>query len=514
MRGIPPDATYQFKHALIRDAAYEALLRSRRKELHSRIAEVLVGQFPERVILAPELLAHHYTEAGLAEQAIPYWHEAGRNAAERSANAEASTHLKTALEMLQTLPDTPSRARHELTIILSLGVALIATKGFAAPEVERVYAQARTLCQQIGETEYLFPALWGLWAFYVVGGQLRIAEESAEQLLDLAERGQDVSLLLQAHYALGVALFCMGELGSAYLHFEQSSALYDPQQHHSLAFMYGSFDSGVASLSFSALLLWLLGYPDQALKKSQETLAMARALAHPFSLAQALVWTSWFHQFRRDDRGAQEEAETAIRLSTEQGFSTWLAMAMMFYGWALVMQGQCTEGMAELQQGLADTRAMGADTNLSHYFGVLAEAHWRAGQREDALNALAEALAEVSKSEDRFYEAELYRLKGELTIHTAELGPKGEVNEIWGSISSTKAEGEAETCFHRAIEIARRQEAKSLELRAATSLTRLWQQQGKKEEAHKMLAEIYNWFTEGFDTKDLQEAKALLEELQ
>ena len=512
-RGIPPDATYQFKHALIRDAAYEALLRSRRKELHSRIAQVLVRQFPERVTLAPELLAHHYTEAGLVEQAIPYWQQAGQNAAQRSANAEASTHLTTALELLQTLPDTPARKRDELTIQLALGVVLIATKGFAASEVESTYARARALCRQIGETEHLFPALWGLWAFYLVGGQLRIARETAEQLLDLAQRKEDTSLLLQAHYALGVALFCLGELGSAYLHLEQSSALYDPQQHHSLAFMYGSFDSGVGSLSFNALLLWLLGYPDQALKKSQETLAMARALAHPFSLTQALVWTSWFHQFRRDERRAEEQAEAAIRLSTEHGFSTWLAMAMMFHGWSLVMQGQYTEGMAELQQGLADTRAMGADTQLSHYFGLLAEAHWRAGQREDASNSLAEALAEVSKSEDHVYEAELYRLRGEFTIRTAELGPKSEVNEIPGPISSTKAEGESEACFHRAIKIARYQGAKSLELRAATSLARLWQQQGKRERAQNMLAEAYGWFTEGFDTADLQEAKALLDEL-
>ena len=249
-------------------------------------------------------------------------------------------------------------------------------------------------------------------------------------------------------------MFCLGELGSAHTHFEQSNALYDPQQHHSLAFMYGSFDSGVASLSFTALLLWLRGYPDQALKKSQETLAMARALAHPFSLTQALVWTSWFHQFRRDERGAQAEADAAIRLSTEQGFSTWLAMAMMFHGWALVMQGQCTEGMAQLQRGLADTRAMGADAQLPHYFGLLAEAHWRVGQREVGLSALAEALAEVTKSEDRFYEAELHRLKGTLTIQARVPGLKPEVMEIQQPRSRIQAETEAEACFHCAIEIA------------------------------------------------------------
>jgi predicted ATPase/class 3 adenylate cyclase len=514
VRGIPPDADYQFKHALIRDAAYEAVLRSRRKELHSRIARVLVERFPERVTSAPELLAHHYTEAGLVEQAIPYWEQAGRNAAQRSANAEASSHLTTALQLLRTLPDAPDRTRQELTILLALGVVLIATKGFATPEVESTYASAKSLCQQIGETDHLFPAVWGLWAFYVVGGQLQMASESAEQLLDLAHRGQDASLLLQAHYALGVALFSLGELGSAHAHFEQCSSLYEPQRHHALTFMYGSFDTGLGTLCFMVLLLWLFGYPEQALKKSQETLDMARTLAHPFSLACALVWTSWFHQLLRDERAAQEQADAAMRLSSEQGFSTWLAMAMMFHGWALVMQGQCTEGLTELEQALANTRAQGADTQLPHYFGLLAEAHLRAGRREDALSALAEALAGVSKSENRFYEAELYRLKGILTIQTGVLGPSPQVTETHPPRSSTHAETEAEKCFQRAIDTARRQGAKSLELRAKVSLARLLVNKGRRDEARTMLAEIYNWFTEGFDTADLKDAKALLDELE
>jgi predicted ATPase len=344
VRGIPPDANYQFKHALIRDAAYEALLRSRRKELHSRIAQVSVEQFPERMTSAPELLAHHYTEAGLIEQAIPYWAQAGRNAAQRSANTEASTHLTMALQLVQTLPDARNRTRQELTILLALGVVLIATKGFAAREVESTYAQARALCQRIGETEHLFPALWGLWTFYLVSGRFRSARESAEQLLNLAQGGQDVSLPLEAHYSLGVTLFELGEFLPACKHFEESSRLYDPEQHHSLALTYGSFDPGVGALSFIALGLWLLGYSDQALKKSREAFALAQALAHPFSLAQVLVWSSWFYQMRRDARRAQEQAEAAIHLSTEQGFPLWVAMAGIFRGWALVGQGQCAQG--------------------------------------------------------------------------------------------------------------------------------------------------------------------------
>ena len=512
VRGIPPDATYQFKHALIRDAAYEALLRSRRKELHSRTAEVLVEQFSERVKSAPELLAHHYTEAGRVEQAIPYWQQAGQLAAQRSANAEASTHLTRALELLQTLPDTPARTRQELTIRLALGVALIATKGFSAPEVEGVYARAQALCQHIGETEQLFPVLYGLWGFYMVGGQLRIARETAEQLLSLAQGEQGATLLL-AHYTLGVTLFSFGELHPALKHIERCSSLYDPQEHHLLPFIYGSFDTGVASLSYRALLLWLLGYPDQAFKKIQEALILAHEVGHPFSLAQALVWTTWFHQLRRDEHAAQEQAEAAIRLSTEQGFSIWLAIGSIFYGWALAMQGQRTEGIAQLHRGLANFRATGAESYRPHFLALLAEAYCKIDQKDEALSALAEALAQAETTENRNYQAELYRLKGTLTLQTEVPDDQAQVPEIMQPISSSQSEAEAEECFHCAIDIASRQAAKSLELRAVTSLARLWQQQGRIAEARNMLAETYGWFTEGFDTADLKDAKALLDEL-
>ena len=512
VRGIPPDATYQFKHALIREAAYDALLRSRRKDLHSRIAEVLVERFPERVRSAPELLSHHYTEAGHVEQAITYLEEAGRNAAQRSANREASTHLTKALQLLGTLPDTPIRARQELTIHLTLGVVLIAISGFAAPEVESTYARARELCHRIGDTEHLFSVLYGLWGFYLVGGQLRIARKTAEQLLSLAQREQDASLLL-AHYTLGVTLFSFGELHPALKHIERCSSLYDPREHHLLAFRYGSFDTGVASLSFTALLLWLLGYPDRALLKNQEALVLAHELGHPFSLAQALVWTTWLHQYRRDDIAVGEQAEAVIRLSTDQGFSIWLAIAGIFYGWALAMQGQHTEGIAQLQRGLANFRATGAEADLPRFLALLAEAYCKIDQKDDALSALTEALSQAEKTQNCNYQAELYRLKGTLTVQTGAPEDQAQVPETFRASSIRQAEGEAEECFHRAIDIARRQAAKSLELRAVTSLARLWQQQGRKEEARNMLTETYQWFTEGFDTADLKDAKALLDDL-
>jgi predicted ATPase/class 3 adenylate cyclase len=501
VRGIAPDATYQFKHALIRDAAYEALLKSRRKELHRLAAIAIDEQFPAIREAHPEVLARHWSEASEIDPAIAAWQKAGEQALQRSAHSEAIRNLTTALKLLSTLPDDQAHIHRELLLQLALGVALIATKGFTAPEVESAYARARALCQQTGETQHLFPVLWGLWAFYLVRADLSTARELAEELLALAQSGKDPTLLLEAHYALGATLRVLGDLVAARAHFEKTTALYNPQQHHSLAFLYGSYDSGMGSLSLTAFILCLLGYPDRALKKSLEARALAQALAHPFSLALARLWASWLHQLRRDERAAQEEAEEVIRLSTEQEFPQWIAMGMIYRGWALVMQEQNAEGLAQLQKGLTDLLATGAESDRGYCLALLAEAHGRSGQVEEGLSVLANAMAQVARTGERFYEAELWRLRGMLTLKS--------------TLPRTRCqlEGEAEECFCKAIAIARDQQAKALELRAAVSLSRLWEQQGKQGEAHKMLSEIYNWFTEGFDTADLKDARALLDEL-
>jgi len=250
VRGIPPNASYQFKHALVRDAAYEALLRSRRKELHSRIAETLLKHFPETVTSAPEHLAHHYTQAGLIVQAIPNWQQAGQKAIRRSANVEASSHLSKGLELLKTLPDTPERAQQELTLQLAFAAPLMATKGWATPEVARAYSRARELCQRVGETPQLFPALWGQWGFYFIGGELQTARELGEQLLRIAQKVQDPALLVEGHHALWPALFFLGEFALTRAHLEQGIALYDSPQHGSRAFFYGGHDPGCAVRTF------------------------------------------------------------------------------------------------------------------------------------------------------------------------------------------------------------------------------------------------------------------------
>ncbi len=400
---------------------------------------------------------------------------------------------------------------------LALAAPLMATKGYTTPEVEQAYTRALALCRQVGETPQLFPVLSGLRTFYHVRGECQTSRELGEQLLSLAQRVQDPALLVRAHLMLGDTLFWLGELAAARTHLEQGIALYNPQQHRFDVFVYG-YDSGVFGLSYAALVLWLLGYPDQALKRNHEALALARELSHPVSSAVALIFVAWIYQLRREGQEAQEQAQAEIMLSSEQGFPHWLAWGTILRGWALAAQGQEEEGIAQIRQGMAAYRATGAELARSYFLALLVEAYGKGGQVEERLSVLAEALAQVEKTEERVYEAELYRLKGTLTLEARgwrlETGPSSLQTSSLKPLVSREAAQEAEECFQKAIEIAQRQQAKSLELRATVSLARLWQQHGKQHEAYRMLSEIYGWFTEGFDTKDLQEAKALLDSLE
>jgi predicted ATPase len=494
-RGLPPRSRYTFKHALIQDAAYQSLLKSTRQQYHQRIAQALEAQFPDAALLQPELLAHHYTEAGLSVQAVRYWQQAGRRAVERSAHLEAIAHFTKGLEALATLPNTPERTQQELGLQITLGPALMAIRGWATPEVEATYTRARALCQQVGETPQLFPALMGIGTFYMASGKLQPARELQEQLLGLARRQQEPALLLHAHLALGATLLWLGELAQARVHLEQGIRLYDQNPSHSPSFV--GDDPGVSGRRLVALALWLLGYPDQALRRSREALILAQELSHPFSLAFALAHAASLHQFRREEQAAQEQAEAAIALAREQGFSRWEAWGTIIEGWVLAKQGQGEEGVAQMRQGLAAWQATGQELGRPTFLVLLAEAYGKLGQSEAGLSMIAEALALMDKSGERGQKAELYRLQGELLL-----------------ARSAEHHAEVETCFRQALDIARRQQAKSLELRAAMSLACLWQQQSKRAEAHELLAPIYSWFTEGFDTKDLQEAKTLLEALQ
>jgi predicted ATPase len=498
--GFPPHTTYTFKHVLIQETAYNSMLKSTRQQHHHRIARVLAQQFPETAEIHPELLAHHYTEADLRKQAIEYWQRAGGIALQRSAYAEAVGHFTTALKLLKTLPDTPERTQQELTLQMALGTSLVATKGLSAPEPEQAYARARELCQLVGDAPHLFPVLWGLCAAHIQQGKLRKAHQFGEQCLTSAQRTHDSALLLEAHTILGACLYFTGELASARAHLEQAIALYDPDQHRSHAFQYG-FEPGVLCGFFMAKTLRLLGYPDQALQRSHEALTLAKELAHPQSLAFALYAAPVVHHSRREWHLIKECAEAEVALSTDQGFPLWLAWGIIFGGRALAEQGHGEEGIAQMRQGVTAFHAIQSRLLRPYCLALLAEAYGKVGQIEAGLAVLAEALAVVPENGEHHYEAELYRLKGELLLQSTVHSPKSKVHE------------EAEECFRQALDIAYRQEAKSLDLRATMSLSRLRQRQGRSEEARQMLGESYSWFTEGFDTADLIEAKALLEEL-
>jgi TOMM system kinase/cyclase fusion protein len=491
--------SYSFKHALIRDAAYESLLRSKRRQHHAQIATVLQERFPEIVDSHPELLASHYQNACLAELAIPWWQDAGQKAIQRSANAEAIIHLTTALETLKTLPQSQPRAQQELALQVTLGVPLMLTKGYGAPEVERIYTRARELYHQVGESPQFFPILIGLWVFHRVKAEYSTARTLGEQLVTLAETAQDPALLVEAHTAYGDTLSFSGELVLARKHLEQAVALYDSRRDSSHAFVYGR-DPGVHSLSYATLTLWLLGYPDQARKRSLEALALAQELSHPFSIAFALIHVVHTHRFTREVKATEERAKELHVLSSEQGFPLPLAFAAAHEGWSLAEQGLVKEGIIQIREAIDTWNATGATLFFKPFlFAMLAEAYEKGGSPEEGLNILTEALSVVNTTGEHFWEAELYRLKGDLTLQRQVQGLR------------IKAQDEAEECFRRAIDIARQQSAKSLELRAVMSLSRLWRHQGEAARARKILAGTYGWFTEGFDTSDLREARVLLE---
>jgi class 3 adenylate cyclase/predicted ATPase len=501
------DPGYIFKHALTRDVAYQSLLKSRRQQLHQQVAQVVEQQFPETVETQPELVAHHYTAAGLIEQAIPYWERAGQRAIERGANAEAVNHLTTGLGLVKTLQETPPRARQELTLQLAVGALSIATHGFAAPEVEYAYRRARELCQQIGEKKHVVPALVGMVHYHAMRAEHKAARELAEELYRVAQEAEDPDLLIEAHHLQGNTLEWTGEFRAALTHLERGIALYDPKRHRSHAVLYGT-DPGVACRLHAMQILWLLGYPDHALERARETLALSQGLSHANSVAYGLIGMAQVHHHRREWPAAEERAEANIIFATESGLPYFVAQASILLGSAVSRQGRHEEGITKMRDGLAAQRATGGQGLLQYWLALQLEGLIETGEFEEASTVLAEALTIRAKHGDRYWEEEVYRLNGELLLAQTQRTPKAR-----GTQQRTVIETEAEACFRHAIEIAREQNTKSLELRAVTSLGRLLQKQGKKDEARRMLAEIYGWFTEGFDTADLKDAKTLLEEL-
>jgi predicted ATPase len=411
-RGHLPQAQYIFKHALIRDAAYQSLLRSTRQQYHQQIAQVIEARLPGICETQPELLPHHYTEAGLSAHAIPYWQRAGEHSNARSAYVEAVAHCRKGLELLKTLPDTPERTRQELDLQMILARALQVTKGFAAPDVEQVYARARALCQVVGDTPQFFRVLSGLRNSYLLQGKFQEAREPAEQLLSWAKRQQDPVLLAQGYFVMGHLLLWLGDLTPAQAYLEQQKALYDFQQDRSRTSVH--VRDSVGRLNHAALLLWLLGYPDQALERINDALTLSPEHAHPHNLAFTLCYAAQLHQFRWEGPLALERAEAAITLSSEHGFALYVARGTALQGWALAVQGQGEAGIAQIHRGMTAWRATGAELQRPYWLALLAEACANAGQLDGGLRALTEALEAVASTGERWWAAELHRLQRRL----------------------------------------------------------------------------------------------------
>jgi predicted ATPase/class 3 adenylate cyclase len=487
---------YVFKHALTQEVAYNSLLIERRKQLHELAGQALESIFAGQLDDHLTQLAHHYSFSDNLDKAIEYFGRAGQQALQRSAHADAITGLNAAVDLLKTLPNSFERIQRELPLQLALGSVLSATKGWSALEVERAFARARELCERLSDPPQLFPALFGLWTVYFIRAELRTAHEIGEQLLQRADEAHRPALLLLAHQALGDTLFNMGELRLAGEHLETAISLYNRERHRPRGFRHGGVDAKVNCLLYSAWTLWTRGYPDRALERGNECIALAEALAHPFTLTFAQNALGQLHTWRRESRAAQKTAERMMVLSTEHGFMFWLAVSRILRGAAIANQERFEEGIAQMQEGLAGLRDAGAENGRPQNLSLLAEICMKTGRLDDGLSALTAALAAVDEQGNRHYEAETYRLKGELLLRQDD--------------SNT---AETQNCFRRAIEIAREQSAKSWELRATMSFARLHATQRKRDEARVMLADIYNWFTEGFDTADLIDPRALLDEL-
>jgi predicted ATPase len=490
---MPPDAVYAFKHALVQDAARGSLLRSSRQQLHAQITIAFETDFPEIMETQPELLAQHYAEAGLVEKSVAYWGKAGRRSAVRSAMAEAAAQFQKGLDQLALLPGSSERQRQELEFRSALGAALLVVKGYAAPEAGRAYAQARELWEQLGSPSEFRHVPYGQSRYHMYRGEFELALRLDEDLLRLSRHNNDPAGLVLGHQSLGRDLMVVGRFISSRSHLEQVLALYDPISHRPLVRQAGNHPA-VASRAILGIVLFCLGYPEQALGQSNAAVAEARTLDHPPSMAVNLSFGAVLLSLIGNDAVLDKRADDLLTIATEQNFPLYHAITPIYRGWVRVRDGDVTEGISLLRRGLSAYRAGGSELWTPHYSALLAAAYEIARQDEAGLTLLDDALQIVETTGGRWLEAELNRHKGRLLLqqgHTAA----------------------AEELYRKALGIAREQEAKLWELRAAANLARLRRDQGRCAEARELLAPVYGWFTEGFDTPDLKEAKALLDAL-
>jgi serine/threonine protein kinase/tetratricopeptide (TPR) repeat protein len=492
-KGRPPRCTYIFKHALLEDALYNALVKAKRQQFHRRIGEALEGQFPQTAEMQPELLGHHFTEAGLSEKAIGFWLRAGERSRERSAFSEAIGHLTRGLGLLEALEESRRRDDWELQFLTTLAPAYIAARGYATPEVGPALVRARDLCERIGDPQRQLGIMLGLWEWRIVRADLRVAADLAIDGLALAERLDDPGMLMEAVFMPGVTMFYRGQFAGARACYDRALANYDDRDRTSFWTAFSGHNASVTHRCYLALTLWHLGYPDQALGVAHEARELAREIGHWFSFAHAVDFAAFLSHYCRLATAVETLAEEEMRVGTEQGFPFWHALGTLHKGAAALLQGRSEEALPVLLKGYGAFRASGAEVRVPAYLGMLGDAYTRSGHFEDAHNVLNEGLAVVEKNDDRCHEAELHRLKGELLLAES---PDGSA---------------AEECFHRAIEVARNQQSRGWELRAVMSLALLWHRRGRSTEARAALASVYGTYTEGFKTPDLVAAKALLD---
>jgi class 3 adenylate cyclase/tetratricopeptide (TPR) repeat protein len=491
-RGVPPHASYLFKHALVQDAAYGTLLRTRRQELHARVAAVLEEHFADLVERQPELLAHHLMAAGDTNRAAAQWLKAGQHAAACLAHVEAIAHLERGLALLRALPEAHARDALELDVQLALGVSYITVKGMGAPEVRELYERARKLAEGRGDQKQLFQSLYGLWQSNSGSGQILSARLHSQRLLQLTAGGADSGLRLQAHHSAWTTLFLGGSPAEAREHTEAGWRLYDLEEHRSHRHLYGGHDPGVCALQTGAQLEWLLGYPDRAVARIAEAQALGERIAHPFSMEIAVTYAAMIHLNRGEPELAFARLAAAEALAAEQRVS-FIMEPLFLRGAAFLEQGAAGKAVDTIREGLAPGRPV-ATIWQPFVLSILAEALRRRGDYQEAHAAISQGLDTMNATGERMWNAELHRVRGLVLL------------------TENKQE-ESAVSFEQALQTARGQQARSLELRAATSLARLWGEQGQRAEALELLAPVYDWFSEGFDTADLKEAAALLAEL-
>jgi tetratricopeptide (TPR) repeat protein len=474
---------------------YESLLKKRRQTLHARIANVIETRFAQILEAHPELVARHFSEAGLAEKAIGYWLQAGRLAAARSANMEAIAHLKAGLASIQDLPPDASRLRWELSLQLALGGPLIVTKGFASSEAEMAYQRAQNLSRELGRDTDLFTALRGLGYVHHVRGDLRQSVREYPEAIELARRIGEPALLAQAYHFAGVSTFHLGAFRTARDWLQQSLEAGDPSDRNQSQ-LYG-INMGVFCHAYIGHCDWHLGYPDRALKAAEPALSLAREVSHPFSIALALAYLAMLHQFRREPEAALKTTEEARSICHQYRFDYYAAWSALVRAWAVAQQGRIEEGLSAYDAALKEFAQTGAGLRLPHYLGQLAAIERKAGQRAAVLKRLTEATHIAKRNEESWCDAMLEQERGELLL-----------------LDGSEEASRADAAFKHAIDIATDQGAKSLELRASIARACLRAGQGRCQEAFEMLSPIYGWFSEGFDTPDLLQARALLQNLR